>query len=278
MRIRTVKPEFWQHELMSALPPFTRLLALALLNYADDAGYFNCNPALIRGNLFPFQEDSKNILVSIQELSRIGYLEVLALEDGREVGKIINFRKHQRIDKPQKSKLEELVKNSKNIPRTFQESSNSVPGGNGTGKGSGNGKESIVELELKSEPDQIPENDIAKARILIAFLNETAGRQYHECASHLKPIMCRLKEVNGDVDGIKAMITRQVKRWGTDEKMMEYLRPQTLFNATKFHEYYANRTMPVHEQTAPNRANRNIGTLNEGLENQYANVGKVVKT
>lgn len=149
MRIRTIKPEFWQHEGMSKLPEFSRLLAIALLNYADDEGYFNAHPSLIRGNLFPFQDDSKNILGSIQDLSRIGYLEVSKAEDGRDIGKIINFDKHQRIDKPQKSKIKELATNSKNIPGLFQEPSKIIPGGNreqGTGNGTGNMSSNPAEI------------------------------------------------------------------------------------------------------------------------------------
>jgi hypothetical protein len=57
MRIRTVKPEFWTNEKMAALPDFTRLVALALLNYADDHGYFWANSLMMRGALFPFEDE-----------------------------------------------------------------------------------------------------------------------------------------------------------------------------------------------------------------------------
>jgi hypothetical protein len=40
MRIRSIKPEFWQSEIMTSIPHFSRLLAIALLNYSDDDGHF----------------------------------------------------------------------------------------------------------------------------------------------------------------------------------------------------------------------------------------------
>lgn len=138
MRIRTVKPEFWTDESLSSISDFARLLAIALLNYSDDDGYFLANTILIRGACFPFLDDSKKIQRALQELSKIEFLELGNLDDGRDVGRIINFRKHQRIDKPQKSKLKEKSKfqeHSTNIQRTLQEHSDSILGGNGMEQG-----------------------------------------------------------------------------------------------------------------------------------------------
>lgn len=39
-RIRSVKPEFWGHPVMSKQIHAVRLLAIALLNFADDEGFF----------------------------------------------------------------------------------------------------------------------------------------------------------------------------------------------------------------------------------------------
>ena len=40
MRIRTLKPEFWSHPVISRQSDAAKLLAIGLLNYADDEGYF----------------------------------------------------------------------------------------------------------------------------------------------------------------------------------------------------------------------------------------------
>lgn len=119
MRIRTVKPAFWTNEKLAGVPDFTRLLAIALLNYADDAGYFWANPTLIRGALFPFDEDSTRIRRGLAQLAAVGYLMVGKCPDGREAGVVVSFLKHQKIDKPTPSEIQPLV--------TFAEDSPSLP-------------------------------------------------------------------------------------------------------------------------------------------------------
>ena len=104
MRIRTIKPEFWSSETISPLSDKAKLLAIGLLNFADDEGYFWANPTLIRAAIFPFEDESKTILGLIQELSRAGYISTGKRgDDGRAVGRVINFTIHQRIDKPKQS-------------------------------------------------------------------------------------------------------------------------------------------------------------------------------
>ena len=76
MRIRTIKPEFWQNKPLASLPAFSRLVAVALLNWADDDGWFKAEPALIRGALFPFETDSDIITGALRDLSGIGFIAV----------------------------------------------------------------------------------------------------------------------------------------------------------------------------------------------------------
>ena len=118
MRIRTIKPEFWMHEGLCGKSEFTRLLAIALLNWADDEGYFLANPVLIRGQVFPFLDDSTKIPRALQDLSSVGWIDLGSDDQGRSVGKIKNFSKHQRVDKPNASKLKAssvFVDDSKNV-------------------------------------------------------------------------------------------------------------------------------------------------------------------
>src|ERR1035437_2299692 len=109
MRIRTVKPEFWANEKMAVMPDFTRLLAIGLLNYADDYGYFWANHLMIRGALFPFEEDSTRVRRSLAQLGSLGYLKLGKSADGREAGFIVKFSIHQRVDKARDSDIKPLV-------------------------------------------------------------------------------------------------------------------------------------------------------------------------
>jgi len=91
------------HEGLCSKSEFTRLLAIALLNWADDEGYFMANPVLIRGQVFPFLDDSKIIPRSLNELSSVGWIELGKDTEGRAIGRVVNFSKHQRVDKPKDS-------------------------------------------------------------------------------------------------------------------------------------------------------------------------------
>lgn len=149
MRIRSIKPEFWSNDKLSALPAETHMLAAALLNWADDEGYFNANPKLIQGALFPLRELSRTIPVMLRELSTqggIGYLEVRFSADGRAWGWIINFSVHQVVSKARASEIKPLFEacctdtstDSGSIPGIIPEPSATPPSGNGmewNGKG-----------------------------------------------------------------------------------------------------------------------------------------------
>lgn len=107
-RIRTIKPQFWENEELSEVSECACLLAIALLNYSDDEGYFNANEKLIKAACFPIRDTSSTIRRMLDELSNIGYLEFARDDDHRIYGRVINFSKHQRIDRPQKSKISDL--------------------------------------------------------------------------------------------------------------------------------------------------------------------------
>jgi hypothetical protein len=113
-RIRSIKPEFWSNEKLSALPVEAHLLAAALLNYADDHGYFNANPALVRAACFPLRDITFQVLASLLEgLAGIDYLRLERAPDGRVYGWIVHFGDHQRVDHPSTSKIAGLVVFSK---------------------------------------------------------------------------------------------------------------------------------------------------------------------
>lgn len=114
MRIRTIKPEFWNHPRLMRLDHGTRLLAIGLLNMADDEGYFVADEFVIRGALMPVEE-STTCRRMIDDLSTIGWIKVVETEDMGRVGKVVNFTKHQRIDRAKGSKLKSYYSNGSEI-------------------------------------------------------------------------------------------------------------------------------------------------------------------
>lgn len=107
-RIRTIKPEFWKHENLSELPEATHMLAAALLNHADDEGFFNANPGLVRAECSPLREPSVSIQESLSLLTEVGYIRLGDGEDGKRYGWIVTFDDHQRVNRPTPSKIRSL--------------------------------------------------------------------------------------------------------------------------------------------------------------------------
>ncbi|MBW9336222.1 hypothetical protein FEE59_22145 [Herbaspirillum sp. RU 5E] len=70
---------------------------------------------------------------------------------------------------------------------------------------------------------------------VLAHLNSKTGRSYEPVKANLSLIAARLQETS--VETCKAVIDARVAKWGRDEKMRDYLRPKTIFNATNFANY-----------------------------------------
>jgi hypothetical protein len=108
-RIRTIKPDFWRNPELSSVSPEAALLAIGLLNIADDEGYFLAIPKLIDADIFPLRECSMNTHGLLKQLSNIGYIKLFSGSDGRQYGLVVNFIKHQVISRPTPSKIKGLL-------------------------------------------------------------------------------------------------------------------------------------------------------------------------
>jgi uncharacterized phage protein (TIGR02220 family) len=125
--------------------------------------------------------------------------------------------------------------------------------------------------ENKSESQEYHKD----ARSVLFLMNELTGRHYRETDGNLRLISSRLSEDGVDFEGVGKMLERQCLKWKNDPKMSEYLRPETLFNKTKFDGYYAARNLPLKAGEDP--SDRNTGTANDlpSVRDQYEGIGKV---
>jgi len=96
-RIRTVKPDFFQHPQMSRLSAECRLLAIGLLQLADCDGRLEWQPKLIDGHVFPVG-DPQDINAMGAELEGIDWLRRYEA-NGRQYAHILTFTVHQRPNK-----------------------------------------------------------------------------------------------------------------------------------------------------------------------------------
>ena len=88
-------------------------------------------------------------------------------------------------------------------------------------------------------------SDESDAVTVLTYLNEVCSSKYkHTTVSHIENINARLDEGH-TVEDCKAVIDYKFEEWGSDSRMVGYLRPQTLFGTGKFQGYLmAAKTAP----------------------------------
>lgn len=98
-RIRTIKPEFWSDEKLSTLNVLDRLTFLGLISLADDFGRVHDNVKVIDAFVFPNTDET--VRESLANLSRMNRIKRGNAASGMAIIEIINWDKHQKVDKPQ---------------------------------------------------------------------------------------------------------------------------------------------------------------------------------
>ena len=110
-RIRTIKPQFFLNEELSELPAMVRLLFIGLWTQADREGRLLDRPKRLKAEIFPY--DNFDVEKGLRQLSEAGFIlrykvnvnvkdRVLAPEQPKNelaIIQVINFSKHQKIDK-----------------------------------------------------------------------------------------------------------------------------------------------------------------------------------
>jgi uncharacterized phage protein (TIGR02220 family) len=104
-------------------------------------------------------------------------------------------------------------------------------------------------------PNIYIDNSINNISILVSeviqLLNSLTGKKFRadKKSSNYNFISARLIEDGYPVEDLKRVVEYKFKEWKDDVKMKKYLRPETLFNKTKF-ESYVNE-LPVAQESKP---------------------------
>lgn len=105
MRIRTIKPEFWESESLGNVSRNARLLFIGLFSCCDDSGRTRASSRLLASRLFPYDNDAIKLIPGwLKELEDKKCVRLYQV-DGDSYLDIPNWLNHQKIDKPSKSKL-----------------------------------------------------------------------------------------------------------------------------------------------------------------------------
>ncbi len=234
-RIRSIKPEALQHRKVGALSDGGFRVWVAFLTQADDEGRVPAEAAQVRVWAFAYHPrvTEKAVEHWIQEVAATGLIRLYHV-DGTRYAVFPSWHDHQKINRPTASRLPEppALEHSLSPHGGLTEDSRSTHAGSDRIGSEGNeiGGERAADAarEAGASPDA--------AREVLNYLNRKAGRNFRATDVNLTLIRARLKD-GITAEQLKAIVSRKVREWGSDEKMAKYLRPATLFNREKAEQY-----------------------------------------
>lgn len=267
MRARNIKPGFFKNEELADCDPLARILFAGLWCMADKAGRLEDRPKRIKAEVLPYDDCDVDAL--LDQLQRRDFI-VRYSANGAKYLTIPRFcaHQHQHMREPESTipapcpysadteaapdkhsactdlapdehlpgteparlKTENLklkTENRKrNPPQPPQE------GGALSGNAANGGERS----EQAPSQDGIESAESIPYQQVVAYLNEKTGKHFPATSkttrSHIK---ARWKE-GYRIPDFQRVIDIKVEKWGNDPRMMDFLRPSTLFG-TKFGEY-----------------------------------------
>lgn len=116
-RIRSLKPEIWEDEALSAVSVPARLLFIGLITQADDEGRLKGDPRLIRSQVFPYDEamTSADVEALLSELDSVNPPESSGASPEGLIRRYVNgqrpfielcgWKEHQKISHASPSRL-----------------------------------------------------------------------------------------------------------------------------------------------------------------------------
>jgi uncharacterized phage protein (TIGR02220 family) len=203
---------------------------------------------MIASLLFPYDNDADQLIDGwLDELEREGCLARYGIGKDTYIY-LCNWSKHQRIDKPSASKIPEFQESLRIVANPREDSCEEGKGKEGSrrerngvdGKGvEGKGKDLLSEnsddiaLPSKNQAAVLAEN-IGR---VIDHLNTKTGQSFRASAKANSALIAARLDSGVTVEQCIAVINAKAAEWLSDAKMRGYLRPSTLFNATKFESY-----------------------------------------
>lgn len=234
MRRRFIDRDIWQSDIFLELSPARKALWFYLWSVSDEAGTFQFSEKL--SSVFVGCKMTESDVAALPGLVKLNngrwLIRSLIKVEYEELKETV--RPHQKaIRIVSEMGLAEYLSDTYGIGMPYL-SENS--GYHKEGEGEGDQEKDRGDARGGCYPPE--------SRVALLYLNEKSGRSFRETAKNLDFIAARLKEPGVTIEGVRLMIDRQCKRW-LNTTQAEFLRPETLFNATKFDGYYAAKDAPV---------------------------------
>lgn len=167
-RIRTIKPEFPQSETVGSLSRDARLLFVQLWTISDDAGRTRAASRMLASLLYPYDDDAATLidgwLDELEAKECIHRYEV----DGAKYLEIVNWLKHQKIDRPSKSKIPDPIEPSRTLAKPREDAATDLgprtkdQGAEGSRKSASNLRVRIVDCYLEFGCEPVPDTGRAE--------------------------------------------------------------------------------------------------------------------
>lgn len=200
-----------------------------LHSVVDDFGRYYAKPELLRAACYPLQLDKvgNSDIGKWLEATRKAALVRTYTVDGKEYLELLDFRQQVRAKDSKFPQPPSVCVADAQQPLANAHLDVDV---------------SVVVSEgdvMSGKPDAAPlngRNYRQEAKEVLDYLNRNAGRTFREVDANLDLIVARLKS------GVTALQAKEVihakcQQWAKDEKMAQYLRPETLFGKLKFEQY-----------------------------------------
>lgn len=227
-RARNIKPSFFQNEELGELNPIDRLAFIGMWTVADFKGCIEFRPKRLKVQLLPYDDCDFELIA--KNLDKSGFIKIYTVA-GQRYLKIINFEKHQNPHKNERESGSDIPDLSDDaVIEDFQinpEQDGTTPADSPIPLPETNVKALSGKPDIKADAIEILE-----------YLNVKADRKFKAVKANLSMIEARLKDFTKNE--LIAVVDDRCLAWAKDEKMVSYLRPETLFNATKCAGYVGN--------------------------------------
>jgi uncharacterized phage protein (TIGR02220 family) len=232
LRARNIKPGFFKNEDLAECDPLARILFTGLWCMADREGRMENRPKRIKAEVLPY--DNCNIEKLLKQLSDKKFILIYSINNENYI-EILNFRKHQNCH---------IKEAESTIPAPDKHHTSTVQEQDEHGS---RPSESLLlnpeSLLLNPESLLLNADNAAKPQIpykeIIEYLNLKTGKNFDHQSKETRAKIRARWGINGKqrtIEDFKRVIDNKCASWGSDPKMVDYLRPDTLFG-TKFEGY-----------------------------------------
>ena len=219
------------------MPATTQNLYFHMLLDADDDGFINAPKSIMR--VIGAKEDDMKLLIAKQFV--IGFGSGVIVIKHWKIHNYIQSDRYKPSLQPERRLIDikankEYMLKSDDVSILDTECIQSVSIGKVSLDKVSLDKVSLDKVSLDNKNCRLSDKSSTVVSEIIDYLNQKTGKHFRKSiANTTRSINARIKE-GFTVDDFQSVIDKKVIEWGKDERMKQYLRPQTLFG-TKFESY-----------------------------------------